>query len=391
MQKAELMTKATGILNNQKHMDVQKLGEYIGDNVVGIDVYVKYPKSRTQMPTSLQKMKASGILEHGDAFYNARVSKASITYIPKEYIKELHRIEQAIRRRKDALCVAGDYMPAQMFDSFKMEFAEAKKEFFSARDKIIANWNECASQYEKGVREIAENISMDPVQKEQIVAELLSDMPTKEEYEKMFEMTMTVYVFPSKPNRPALAPEITTTAVDLWDASVAAAVILSIEQLIGQGWERLNAAMKQFRKNGAICAATISTIVNYGRSIPEKNLFKNDLLTYLQKALPNFLNMTGEQQVEEIERCIVKMYVYAKSHHIELDMDSDCAYSVGELDAMAKSVSPVETAAIKVSICKKAPAAEKHDEKPAPYSRYSRLVERRKEKLRNRQTAQKVS
>lgn len=378
MKKAELMTKASSILPKQNNrVDVRKLGEYIGNNVVGINVFVKYPKGRIQLPASLRKMRENGILEHGDAFYNERVSKASVALIPSEFTRDLHCIETRVRRSKNTRCVAGDYMPAQMFSSFKEEFDAAQKEFYAIRDKIISSWDECMSQYENGIKELLENISMDQAKKDQIATGLLNEAPTKEEYEKGFEMTLTVYVFPSKPNRPALAPEIIEPVVELWDASVAATVILSVEQLIGQGWERLNAAMKQFRRNGAICAKTIGTIVNYGRIIPDKNLFKNDLLTYLQKALPNFLNMTGEQQVNEIERCIVKMYAYAKAHNIDLDMDGICAYSTDELDVMAKSKVAAPAPAsdvVKVTIVRQKDSTVK----PTPRSRYTRFVERRK-------------
>ena len=91
-------------------------------------------------------------------------------------------------------------------------------------------------------------------------------------------------------------------------------------------------------------------------------------------------NMKGDQQVEEIEASIVKIYEYAKAHKIDLDMDAS-AYLAGELDAMAKKKAPVS---IKVTITRrKAPEA---NAEVNPRSRYTRHVEMRKARQRIRQT-----
>ena len=194
-------------------------------------------------------------------------------------------------------------------------------------------------------------------------------------------MEMLIFYFPAEPDkRPGLASNITEPVMETWNNSVAATAVLAIEQSIGKGWERLNTAMKQFRRNGAIRTNTLSTIVNYGRNLQQKNLFHNELLSHLQNKLPGFLDMKGDQQVEEIEASIVRIYEYAKAHKIDLDMDAS-AYLAGELDAMAKKKAPVS---IKVTITRrKAPEA---NAEVNPRSRYTRHVEMRKARQRIRQT-----
>lgn len=388
MKKAELMTKANGMLSvmnrkmGQKNLDIGKMGGYIGNNVVGVNIWTKIPTARTQLPRVIQKQNKEGVLVHGDAFYEERVSKANISFIPKEYLNEAFNIGLAIRRRKTEFSVAGDYIPAASFDGFKKEFDAAREKFFAVRDKIAAGWDEAKTLYEEGVREVLENIQMDQARKDQIVIGLMNEIPEKEEYLEGFEMEMRIFYFPTEPDkRPGLAPNVTEPVLETWNTSVAATAVLAIEQSIGKGWERLNTAMKQFRRNGAIRTNTLSTIVNYGRDLQQKNLFHNELLSHLQNKLTGFLDMKGDQQVEEIEASIVRIYEYAKAHRIDLDMD-DSAYLAGELDAMARKKAPV---AIKVTITrKKAPEA---NTEINPRSRYARHIEMRKARQRIRQTA----
>lgn len=58
LDKAKVLNPGTVLYEvdrQNNHVDVRKLGEYIGNNVVGINVFVKYPKGRIQLPASLRK------------------------------------------------------------------------------------------------------------------------------------------------------------------------------------------------------------------------------------------------------------------------------------------------------------------------------------------------
>ena len=100
--------------NSNSGISVRKLGEHIGNSVVAVDISMRCPTGRTQLPDLVQKQAQESLNENGEAFYQDQVSKASIALIPKEFRNKITRIEKGIRRRKDELCIARDYMPVDM-------------------------------------------------------------------------------------------------------------------------------------------------------------------------------------------------------------------------------------------------------------------------------------
>lgn len=316
---------------------VQKLGEHIGNSVVAVDIFVRCPTGRTQLPDLVQKQAQEYLNENGEAFYQDQVSKASIALIPKEFRNKITRIEKGIRRRKDELCITRDYMPVDTFMQFKDEFEKARTDLFDVCDEIIANWDDIKESYESGLKDMLGNIQMPDFMRDKILGDLLAAIPGKDAFRKGFSISMRVFAFPSEPEaRPGIESSISDTIAETWKNDVVSTAILGIERSIGEGWERLNAAMKQYLKHNSIRSNTTNTIVRFAQNLAFKNVFRNGLLTELANNLQGLSSKSEDQQAEQIEDCIVQVYQYAKESGIELDM-SISPYSTDELEVMAAS------------------------------------------------------
>ena len=263
------------------------------------------------------------------------MSKASIALIPKEFRNNITRIEKGIRRRKDELCIARDYMPVDAFMQFKAEFEKARSELFDVCDEIIANWDSIRDSYESGLKDMLGNIQMPDFMRDKILGDLLAAIPERETFRRGFSMNMRVFAFPSEPEaRPGIDSSISDAITETWKDDVVSTAILAIERSVGEGWERLNAAMKQYLRHGSIRSNTINTIIRYAQNLAFKNVFRNGLLTELAKNLMSLASKSEDQQAEQIEECIAQVYQYAKESGINLDMENS-PYSTDELDVMA--------------------------------------------------------
>jgi len=316
-------------------ISIRKLGAHIGDNVVAVNISIRCPTGRTQLPDLVQKQSQENLHERGEAFYKDQVSKASITLIPKEFRNEITRIEKGIRRRKDDLCIVKDYMPTEAFMGFKQDFEQARNELFAVRDNIVANWDSIRADYEEGVKDMLENIQMPDFMRNKIQGDLLAAIPEKDQYAKGFSVTMKVYAFPAVPeNHPGLSSSIGDTITETWKDDVVSTAVLAIERSVGEGWERLNAAMRQYLRYGSIRSNTAGTIAKFAKNLGFKNVFQNKLLSELAKKLEGITSLSEEQQAVLIEDSIVMVYQYAKDAQIHLDMDVS-SYSDDALETMA--------------------------------------------------------
>lgn len=321
--------------NSNSGISVRKLGEHIGNSVVAVDISMRCPTGRTQLPDLVQKQAQESLNENGEAFYQDQVSKASIALIPKEFRNNITRIEKGIRRRKDELCIARDYMPVDAFMQFKAEFEKARSELFDVCDEIIANWDSIRDSYESGLKDMLGNIQMPDFMRDKILGDLLAAIPERETFRRGFSMNMRVFAFPSEPEaRPGIDSSISDAITETWKDDVVSTAILAIERSVGEGWERLNAAMKQYLRHGSIRSNTINTIIRYAQNLAFKNVFRNGLLTELAKNLMSLASKSEDQQAEQIEECIAQVYQYAKESGINLDMENS-PYSTDELDVMA--------------------------------------------------------
>lgn len=323
--------------NSDSGISIRKLGEHIGNSVVAVDISMRCPTGRTQLPDLVQKQAQEYLNENGEAFYQDQVSKASIALIPKEFRNNITRIEKGIRRRKDELCIARDYMPVEAFMQFKEDFGRARAELFAVCDEIVANWDDITDAYESGLRDMLGNIQMPDFMRDKVLGDLLAAIPKKDAFRKGFSMNMRVFAFPSEPEaRPGIDSSISDTITETWKDDVVSTAILAIERSIGEGWERLNAAMKQYLRSGSIRSNTISTIVRFAQNLAFKNVFRNGLLTELANNLQSLSSGSEDQQAQRIEDCIAQIYQYAKESGINLNMDIS-SYSTDELEVMAAS------------------------------------------------------
>lgn len=328
---AKMMSGISGQIRlggSKRSMSISKLGAYIGDKVVEINVSSSLQLGWARLPGFVNTRMRKPVLS--EAFYGSYFLKGSITWLPRDYRNRIENLRGAITRAKSELCVAKNYMPTAVIADFKQVYTNLSTQLFEVRDEILANWDTITAAYEQGVRRMIQNAQMTNAEKQIAILNLLSIVPEKEQFAEDFAVNMQVSGFPAEPHTSnSFADEVAKA----WKQEVLFTAILAVESCIDEGWKRLNAAMRQIKDGRTIHPGTINAILGFAKGLSYKNIFKNRLLVELEKSLTALSNMTVEQQREQIRKNVILIYRYAKEVGIPLDMNVS-AYSADELEKL---------------------------------------------------------
>jgi len=319
---------------SESNTSIRKLGKYISNYVVEVNVSTSLQLGWTRLPDLVHEQTQKSFLMNGNPFYEMHICKASISWLPKEARDEIGRLYNSIIKRRAELCIADNFMPVKVFGEFKHDFDQVKKELFRVRDQVIANWDAIKAAYEAGVKNLFKHTKMTPAEKEYAIKALLAAVPEKGQYKKAFSVEMEVCAFPIEPSGFfSSTPSVARKVCKAWENKVVNTTILAVVNSVNEGWERLNAGMRQCRCNRAVLPSTIDTLIRYAKTLSFKNVFQNKLLTDLETGLLELPNLTQKEQENRIRDGVIMVYRYAKSVPINLNMEVS-AYSDKELDAM---------------------------------------------------------
>ncbi len=331
---------ATKVLSGLKAegvtIGVRSLAKYMASNCVLVTPHIGRARGYIPMTDSAYGIDLSNFTEEGGAFYQTRVSQSHLNFIPPEDEAELATIEKRLRRAVELRSLTDGFMPMSAYDDLREEFLKNRSDYFNKRDEIVQKWSALTTDFEFGLDEMLKGVQIPQTAREELKKRFLSQVPSIREYQSSFSMTLHVRAFPAEEAAipEGLSSSIAADIKSTWSDEVVQTALLSIENLIGQGWSRLVAAMRQYEKGASIRNSSIVQIEKFGSDLLWKNVFKNPILARLSSELKGISSMNEDDQADIMEGAIGYIYAYAKDVRINLDMKK-CPYDQAQLDAMS--------------------------------------------------------
>lgn len=316
-------------------VSVRRLAQYMGSHAVMVDATVGRKRGRIPLPGKAYGLDKGGLSEEAGTFYGARVSEGHLSFIPKQMEAELGAIEKRLRRAITARTLADGFIPVSAYASLKEEYLTLREAYFRKRDEILSQWDELLDSFHMGAKALLDSVALPSDAREQMMREFVQALPSKEEYQESFSMTLQVKAFPAEAPTAGLDASIAMDVRETWKEEVVSTAILSIEKMVGEGWDLLNRAVSQYIHGGAIKAKTLECIKKFQRDLSWKNLFSNPLLKGLEKRLVKLSSGSAdvEGDVEVVEACVLDIYAYAKETHLNLSFEKS-AYSEEQMEQM---------------------------------------------------------
>ena len=139
------------------------------------------------------------------------------------------------------------FMPMSAYDDLREEFLKNRSDYFNKRDEIVQKWSALTTDFEFGLDEMLKGVQIPQTAREELKKRFLSQVPSIREYQSSFSMTLHVRAFPAEEAAipEGLSSSIAADIKSTWSDEVVQTALLSIENLIGQGWLRLCGSTKK--------------------------------------------------------------------------------------------------------------------------------------------------
>lgn len=316
-------------------VSVRSLAKYMSSNCVLVTPHIGRGRGYIPMTESAYGIDLAQFTDEGGDFYRSRVSKSHLNFIPPEDEAALATIEKRLRRAVDLRSLTDGFMPMDAYDDLKEEFVKNRDDYYAKRDEICLKWDVLIASFEIGVDEMLKGIQITQTAREELKQCFMQQIPSLERYRNSFSMSLHVRAFPAEGSAipEGLNSSIAADITETWSEEVVQTALLSIENVIGEGWSMLLSNMRQYLKGASIRDASIAKLEKFSSDLKWKNVFKNPILSRLSAELKGISSLDGDDQADLMEGAISYIYAYAKDVGIDLDM-KNCPYTKEQLDSM---------------------------------------------------------
>lgn len=304
----------------------------------GVYVSLKCSRQRGTIPLPPQLIGVAKMKDAAKEAYANYVSLGRISFIPAEDEARLMKVESAIRYQLGRRTVSNGFMPLSKYDTFKVEFMDAKFNYFVERDRILSNWDTLVRSFTEAVTAVVEESSLLQHDKDKLCKEILEKIPSKEAYANSFSMSLVVQTFPAQPDVQNLPQELSADVLNTWKDTVLENAVECISSLAQEVFDMCSGVAAKYADRGNINGNSLNGLIVMGQRIVENNLFRNptlkeasDLLKSLQTIAPNAV----DEQEEVVENVLIALYQYSVETGMELTMPKR-GLSKANLEAMIK-------------------------------------------------------
>ena len=252
----KLKTLLEGLSGKGIEIRVSSLARYTAENGVLVGISCGRARGRFSLSPKLLGLAPDRWDKECKAFYGEHVSMGRLNMVPKELEDRLNQLDTKARRILQAHTVNGTYMPLAEFEDFKAEFEETREEYFRTIQEVVGQWDKIRDDFIAGVRRTVETRGRRTTLKrdrERMVREIISAIPTAREYEARAKMEVTVRAFPTIGAATAgLEPDIQGLVDKTWRDDVTANIVRSIEMNLGEIFPGLRnrGQLRQDRQGG---------------------------------------------------------------------------------------------------------------------------------------------
>lgn len=335
IQRSKADKNLLAIGDNVKIMDINKLMQQSG---VLVDVHVKKLTSSVTINPKTLGVDVDSSMELQD-FFKKYVNSGKISFLTKELSKQLTTVETSIRQKKKKMAIdeEGRYMPIAVYKEFKEEFLKHQERFNNIVHDIAEQWDELMEMFKQDL-DFALS-TMNAIDKKDRKREILSKIPSREQFEYGSCMDLELSAFPIAENISILDEQLT----DDMKESIRKKSLNTVYQLLGDLVSDIfpiaNNVVAYFQENSFIHAKQSTALADLKKRVVNRNILNHPVMNYVVKVLDEIGKLTDDEEIEEkCEEIMILIYKFAKEIDIDVYLNlSDCVMKESDLEILAST------------------------------------------------------
>lgn len=324
---------------------VEDLGYYLRKQGLIVKEHIGRKRGYIEVTPKLFGVDVSQKSDDVKEFFKEHVKMGKMSFVPDSYERLLISIENSVRaaRRKESLGYEDSFMTIDAYHSFMRFFEEKKKEYFAVRDQIVANWDILIKRFrEKLYNSMQELNALD---KELIYDSIMERVPSKDEYQNSFYMTITVKAFPVSENLDMFDERIQKQIREGLQQETIATLYEIIGRTLNEAFEYVSKILVSVEQSGTVPRRTIGAVTKAADRIGRNNIFHNNKINEIRLEMLGMVKHKDslEELTEKAEILLAKIYGYSKELGIEsmITSLSMCPLSEKEIIAIYEMIEPV--------------------------------------------------
>lgn len=270
--------------------------------------------------------------------FKEHVKMGKLSFIPDSFEKKLVNLESSLRMARRRACIGYDdkFMPLEVYKQFiKNEFETKKKEYFELRDEIVRQWDGLIRRFKDILKISLEELNS--FDKESIEATIVAKLPSKQEYQDSFYMTITAKAFPVVENLDMFEESIQEQIREGLNQETIETLYQIIGKTLDDAFENVSKILITIQKNDKVANKTLGAIKKAAERVSQNNIFHNPKIEEIRLEILDVLASSNEIDVmaEKAEYLLAKIYGYAKELNIENSVNlNGSPLSADELDSI---------------------------------------------------------
>lgn len=306
-------------LNVDGNVEVENLDKYLHKRGVIVKVHIGRMRGNIELSPKLLGLKMTKEIR---LFFSKYAKNGSISFLDKETVSELERIENRVRMKKVRMALGDDlsYMPLETYREFANYLEEQRSLYFAKRDEILDRWDQLRSIFMQELDDALKLLhSSEEAQK--IFQAVMRKYPTKDEFRDSFYMRASLKAFPVMENLhlldSELSEEVKESAIKENLRLVREMVGVCLNDIFGAS-NKVHEALTEKRK---IEPRTKGSVLNTIKVVKKNNVMNHRKVDMLVKKLQNLIE-TKElyDAIELAEEIMATSYGYAKELDLSLDI-----------------------------------------------------------------------
>lgn len=314
---------------------IEDLGSYIRKKGLVVKEHIGRKRNYIEISPKVFGVDVSQKGEEVKELFKEYMKMGKMSFIPDSYEKKLINLESSVRmtRRRESIGYDESFMTIEIYWDFVKYFEEKKREYFAIRDEIVSKWDMLIRRFKEVLLNSLDELNA--LDKEIIFNSIVSRVPSKEEYQRSFYMSLSVKAFPVVEN------------LDMFDESIQKQIreglnqetISTLYEIIGNAlndaFENVSRVLISIEKNGKLASKTLGSINKTADRLAKKNIFHNPKIDEIRRDILRVVSKSGnvEEVAELAENLLAKIYGYAKELGVESSITSisSCPLSEDEL------------------------------------------------------------
>lgn len=285
---------------------------------------VKGGLTSTTVSAKAMGVKEESLTDDSRALLSKHTKEARIQLVPKddEDLKAIGRIGNNLRKKIEALSIGYDnsFIPKDKFDELEEYFMKCEEDFNLHKERLVSRYGEFAENFVRIVRNSLRDFKAEDGEIE--TQRILDRIPTREQFEDTFEMSLYISDF----------PELEGHGERMKEDSVRELVKDSMLNVVEHSLTALSKVIIAGADNGKIHHNTLGGIKNACENIKQGNVFDNPVFEKLGAEMLEIVNTDAEEAIEITERLMGEFYMYAIHKGIEKELLlKDCPFTREEM------------------------------------------------------------